>query len=258
MEIRLSPRINFAKTHTTAGFFPSYTRGQYSPLSVPHQPQPLIFTPSSHWVPPLRFHFFETHTTITYVTTNHTRTLYFLHIRYSNAVTIFETSPYLRQYHLQIHSATSPRQEHISILVKFLKIFFSFFSTQYGTQRDTAHRQILIYPLLALVFICSRKNKFFLFIINLRILNFSQVGFSLRFIQVPQHLGLPQHLPTPPTNNTIILLPNLTGKKSASLEYLIGNIIIKIEFQQIYLAHYQPKNFEMRVQPCIKAQYNKI
>ena len=184
IEIRLGPRINFSKTHTATGFFPSYTPGQYSPFSVPYQLQLPIFTPSSHRVPPFRFHFFQAHTTITYVRTTHIQTLYFLHIWYSNAVTTFKTSPYSRQYHLQFHSATSPREEHISNLVRFLKTFFQYFSTQYGTQIDTVHRQILLYPLLPLVFIFTRKNKFFQFIINLRILSFSQVGFSLRFTQV--------------------------------------------------------------------------
>ena len=42
--------------------------------------------------PSLRFHFFESHTNIPYVTAHHTRNLYFFHIRCSNAVTTFETS----------------------------------------------------------------------------------------------------------------------------------------------------------------------
>ena len=83
--------------------------------------------------------FFQVHTAITYVITNHTRTLYFLHIWYSNVVTTFETSLYQRQYHLQIHSTASPQQKHISILLRLLKTF-SCFSTQYGTQTDTKHR----------------------------------------------------------------------------------------------------------------------
>ena len=109
-----------------------------------------------------------------------------------------------------------------------------------------------------MVFIFTRKNKFFQFIINLKILNFSQVEFSLHPIQIPKHLGLPQHLPTPPINNTTIPLPTLTGKESASLEYLIDSITFKTEFQQIYPAHYQPKNSELTVQPWIRAQYNKV
>ena len=112
--------------------------------------------------------------------------------------------------------------------------------------------KILLYPLLALVCIFTCKNKFFLFIINVKILGFSQVGFILRFVQVPKHLCLLQHLPTTPTNNTTIL-PTLTGKKLASLEYLIDNIIFKIDFRQIYPAHYQPKNSELTLQPWIRA-----
>ena len=84
-------------------------------LSMSHT----IFIPSSHLVPPPRFHFFQSHTTITYVTTHHTHTLYFFHIWYSNAVTTFQTNPCQRQYHLQIHSTTSPRKEQINISVRF-------------------------------------------------------------------------------------------------------------------------------------------
>ena len=65
------------------------------------------------------------------------------------------------------------------------------------------------------------SNNFFLLIINLRILNFSQVWFSLRPIQVLECLGHSYHFLTPPTNNTAILLPTLIGKESASLEYVI-------------------------------------
>ena len=93
---------------------------------------------------------------------------------------------------------------------------------------------------------------FFLFIIDLRSLSVIQVGFSLCPIQVLKRLGLPQHLPTLPTNNTTVLLPILIGKESASLEYLI-DIIFKIEFQQVYPAYYQRKNSELTVQPWIRA-----
>ena len=86
-----------------------------------------------------------------------------------------------------------------------------------------------------------RCSKFFLFIINLGILSFSQVKFSLHPIQVLKHLSLPQHLPTTLTNNTTMLLHILIGKESKFFEYFIG-IILKTEFQQIYPAHYQPKN----------------
>ena len=73
---------------------------------------------------------------------------------------------------------------------------------------------------------------------NLRILSFiRQVGFSLRAIQVLRHIGFSEHLLTPPTNNTTILLSTLIAKESASLEYVI-DIIFKTEFQQIYPAHY--------------------
>ena len=52
-------------------------------------------------------------------------------------------------------------------------------------------------------------------------------------------------------------LSTLTCKELSSLEYLI-DIIFKIESQQIYLAHYQPKNSELTVQPLIRTQYNKV
>ena len=76
-------------------------------------------------------------------------------------------------------------------------------------------------------------------------------------MQVLKELGLPQPLPTPPTNNTAILLPILTGKKSASLEYLI-DISFKTEFHDIYPAYYQPKKSELTVQPWIRAYCNKV
>ena len=77
-------------------------------------------------------------------------------------------------------------------------------------------------------------NKLFLFIINLRILSFSQVRFSLRPIQFFKHLGLPQPLPTPPTNSTTILLSNFTGKESASLEYLTDIIFNPYHEQVVF------------------------
>ena len=46
--------------------------------------------------------------------------------------------------------------------------------------------------LSALGFVFTHKNKFFLFIINLRILSFGQIGFSLHPMQEPKHSGLPQ------------------------------------------------------------------
>ena len=103
------------------------------------------------------------------------------------------------------------------------------------------------------------SNKFFLFIINLSILGFSQVGFSLRPKQVLKHLGHTQHLPTPPINNTTILFAILIGKESASLEYLIDTIL-KIEFQQIYLAHHQQLrilSWECTPQPGLSARYKR-
>ena len=43
-------------------------------------------------------------------------------------------------------------------------------------------------------------NKVFLFILNLRILSFSQVRFKLCPIQFLKHFTLPQHMPTQTTN----------------------------------------------------------
>ena len=68
----------------------------------------------------------------------------------------------------------------------------------------------------------------------------------------PQALRPPTIFAHPPTNNTTILLPILTDKKSASLEFLIDSINLKIEFQQIYPTHCQPKNSELTVQPSLK------
>ena len=113
---------------------------------------------------------------------------------------------------------TSPRQEHISIWIRFLKTFFQdSMGLRHSTQANIIlsllsigfhfYTQKLVYMLIS--------NKFFLFSINLRILSFSQVGFSLHPMQVLKHLGLPHHLPTTSTNNTTILLPTLIGKESA-------------------------------------------
>ena len=141
---------------------------------------------------------------------------------------------------ISFHDITTIRK-HQHFRKIFKDILFIFFNIVWHLDRQ-AHRQILLYLLLALVFIFTCKNKFFLFIINLRILSFSQFGFRLCSIQVPKHLGFPQHLPTPLTNNTAVLLPTITGKKSTSLEYLIDNITLKIEFQQIY-----PAQFSLRI-----------
>ena len=84
--------------------------------------------PSPHLVRPPRFHFFQSHTNITYVTVHHTRSLYFFHIWCSNPVTTFDTSPYPQQYHLQVHSVTSLRQGNINILVTSSNTFFLCFS----------------------------------------------------------------------------------------------------------------------------------
>ena len=50
----------------------------------------------------------------------HMHAIFFFHIWYSNAITTFETNPYPWQYHFQVHFATSPQQQHISIAVRFL------------------------------------------------------------------------------------------------------------------------------------------
>ena len=62
----------------------------------------------------------------------------FFHICYFNAVITFETHPYPRHYHLQIYSVTLPRQEHISIWVRFLKAFFFIFQDSMAL-RQTHH-----------------------------------------------------------------------------------------------------------------------
>ena len=83
--------------------------------------------PSSHLVPPARFHFFQSQTNITFVTAHHTRDLYSFHIWCSNAFTTFETSLHPQQYHLQVHSAILLRQGNISISVRFSNMFFLIF-----------------------------------------------------------------------------------------------------------------------------------
>ena len=98
---------------------------------------------------------------------------------------------------------TTETQQHFGKILK--DIFFDFSSRQYDTPTDKAHRQTL----LALILIFTHISKFFLFIINPRILSFSQIVFSLYPLRDPNHLhlSLPQQLPTPPTSNTTILLP---------------------------------------------------
>ena len=145
-----------------------------------------------------------------------------------------------------IDITTIETHQHFGKILK--DIFVDFSSGQYGTSTNKTHRQTL----LALIFIFIHIHKFFLFIINPRILSFSQIVLSLHPIQNPKHLGLPHQLPTPPTNNTTILLPTLTDKCPASPLYLIY-IIFNIAFQQIYPAHYLPKNSESTVQPWIRA-----
>ena len=110
------------------------------------------------------------------------------------------------------------------------------------------------FRLLALVFILTCKNNFLLFIINLYILSSSQVGFSFHLKEVTKHLhlSLPQHFHTASTNLITIILPNLTGKKSASVEYIIDHIIFKIKSQQICCAHYQPKTSQLTVHNTAK------
>ena len=144
-------------------------------------------------------------------------------------------------------------------LGEILKDVFSYvFSRQYCIWIKQ-HRQILFFPLPDwFLFVLTRTSLYiqlqqvFLFIINLRILSFSQVRFSLCPIQILKHFSLPQHLPTPTTNNITILLPIPTGKEPAYLECLIGSIL-NILFQQIYPAHYRPTISESAVQSWMRA-----
>ena len=71
-------------------------------------------------------------------------------------------------------------------------------------------------------------------------------------MQILKHFSLPQYLPTPTTNNIIILLLISTGKEPKYLEYLIDSIL-NIGSQPTYPSHYQPKSSESVVQPWIRA-----
>ena len=105
----LNPSIYFSIIYTTLWSFPLMnSRLIFTPPCLTLALASNIYTLLRSSLSP-RFHFFQSHTTITYATTHHTRTLYFFHIWYLNAVTTFETNPYPRQYHLQIHFVTSPR-----------------------------------------------------------------------------------------------------------------------------------------------------
>ena len=148
--------------------------------------------------------------------------------------------------------------QHLGKIFKDISRFFFIFQDSMALIQTRTQESIILSSLIIgfhsytqeLVCVFS-SNKFFLFIINLRILSFSHVRFSLRPIQVLKHLGLPQHLPTPPINNRTIDLPILTGKESASLGYFI-DIIFKTELQQVCPAHNHTKNSELTVQPRIR------
>ena len=109
MEVCLNPGLFCLVLNTILRSVRQKTPSHYSLLQIPHWLRPLILTPSSHLVPPPRFHFFQSHTNITYVTAHRTCNLYSFHIWYSNAFTTFKTKPCPRQYLLQVQSATSLR-----------------------------------------------------------------------------------------------------------------------------------------------------
>ena len=78
-----------------------------------------------HLVPSPRFHFFQSHTKITYVTAHHTRNLYFFHIRCSNAVTTLNVK--LASIHNNTISKFIPRYHYdneASTFCEILKYFF--------------------------------------------------------------------------------------------------------------------------------------
>ena len=92
-------------------------------------------------------------------------------------------------------------------LGKILKDIFYFFKTVWRLNRPSTQTNIILF-LLSIAFhsytqelVCIfHSNKFFLFIINLRILSFSQDGFNLRSIQILKYLALPKICPPhPPT-----------------------------------------------------------
>ena len=116
----------------------------------------------------------------------------------------------------QVNSATSQQQKHINISARFLQtFFFDFFQDSMALQK-TRHKNSIF----------THINTFFLFIINPRILSFSQIVFNLRPIYDPRQVGLPQQLPTPPTNYTINLLPTLSYRIQFPYYKLFSNKFI--------------------------------
>ena len=117
--------ISPSHTHTVSWSLPLWTPVSHPPFHVPHQLWPLIFTASSYLIPSPKFRFLSiTHHYHLGHNSPHTHATFLFHIWYSNAITTFETNPYPHQYHFQVHSATSQRQKHIVISVRFSQTFF--------------------------------------------------------------------------------------------------------------------------------------
>ena len=172
----------------------------------------------------------------------------------------------------RIHSNTIskfiPRHHHDRNISAFRwdserRFFLYFFKTVLHIDKYSTNKYYFIPSQHWFSFVLTRTSLYvqlqqiFLFIINLRILSFSQARFIFCPIQTLKHFSLPQHLPTPTTNNTTILLLIPTGKEPTYVEYFIDSIL-DIVSQQAYPAHYQSKNSESTVQHWIRALYSTV
>ena len=144
--------------------------------------------------------------------------------------TVFTAIPSLNLFH---NITVTRTHQHLGKILKdiFFGFFFFFFKAEWHLGGHCTQANNILSP-LSIDFHSSTQELNYiycivLFIINLRILSFSQVRFSLRLIQVFKRLGHPKHLLTPPTNNTAIFLPTLIDKESAYLESL-SDIIFKV------------------------------
>ena len=157
----LNPSIYFFIIHTTlwsfplSNFHPIFTP-PYHTLGLASNIYILLTSSPSSQIP----FFFSI--TYQYHARHNTSNLHLFNIWYLNAVTRFETKPYLRQYLNSFFDIPTIGTHQPLGEMRFLKTFFSgfFFQDSMACRQAVAHRQILFYPLLALVFILTHKNQF--------------------------------------------------------------------------------------------------
>ena len=197
-EVCFNPSVYFLITHTTLWSFPLINSRS---LFIP--PCPTLVLASNIFTfltssPSLQAQFISI--------TNH------YHIRHNSPHThpiffpfiVFECRHNIQPVSTAIPSPNSFRNitkiethQHFGKILK--DIFFDFSPRQYGAPTNKAHRQAL----LALIFIFTYIRKFFIFIINPRILSFSQIVFSFHPMQDPSTWASHNNCPPSPP----IILP---------------------------------------------------